>query len=78
MAEMVCALHARVLKIVKNGMIVELRDDANEPYKIYHADCWACPDCGTEILLLAPLAVAEHFEPSYQFYRDKVEIAIRY
>jgi hypothetical protein len=78
MAEMVCALHARVLKIVKNGMIVELRDDAGECYKIYHADCWACPDCGMEIVVLAPLAVAEHFEPSYQYFKDRVEMVFRY
>jgi hypothetical protein len=74
----VCVKDGRVLKIVKNGVISELVDDNGDPYKIYYADRWACPECGLEILVTAPNAVAEHWEEAYSFYSTRIETQFSY
>jgi hypothetical protein len=70
----VCVNHGLEFKIVENGVIAEQLDDNGDPYKVYRADKWACPECGIDILVLAPLAVAEHWQQGYSFYANRIEV----
>lgn len=75
----ICVLHGRTLRVVKNGVYVEQLDGYRQPYKIYSADVWACPEasreCGYDLLVTAPLPVAEAFqEEAYARYKEHVTV----
>lgn len=46
-----CAKCERDLKPEKNGVwLIEMFQGNTEPYAIWHADLWKCPECGIEIV----------------------------
>ena len=57
----------------KNGVLV--CEHANfGPYKIWSADLWKCPNCGSEIIVgFGYNSVSEHFQDDFQDWLKKVE-----
>ena len=61
------------LRIKKNGVTVEQLDGYGEPYKLWDADLYECPECNLEIISgfgSAPLA--EQWQPSYVAQRERL------
>jgi len=75
---MMCVKCGKELKIKKNEIIVEELVDTHS-CRIWEADLWECPRCGTEIITgfgLAP--IAEHFQDGYQkiLAREKERVRV--
>lgn len=70
----VCAEDGRELKIVRNAELVEELLDDGSPYKIYYADRWTCPACGTDIMVTAKNAVSHHFQEEYSEWSSDVAV----
>lgn len=68
MPEMVCGKCKTELKIETTGVyVVEYFNDPPQPYKIWQADQWMCPNCEYDIVAgfgLDPIAV--HHEPEFE------------
>ena len=63
---MICVKCGKELKCKKNEVVVE-ELAGNDSYRIWEADLWECPKCGTEIIAgfgLEP--ITEHFEKDYR------------
>jgi len=46
---------------------------SSEPYKVWHADTWKCPGCGTEIVAgFGNRPALEHFEKDFEASLDKI------
>ena len=70
MPKMICAKDQTELRPKKNGVyLVETFQPDRKPYRIWSADLWICPECGSEIISgfsgqgLTP--IAEHFEENF-------------
>lgn len=75
----VCVPCERFMRPKKNGFSIiegmpthngakpgKAEPEAWEPYKLWHADLWACPDCGATIVIGAAAApLAEHYQPGF-------------
>lgn len=77
-AALACVKCAKFLRRKKNGVVVEegrpLDHDSQTwgPYKLWMADLFVCPGCGTEVVSgFAQQNFAEHFEPDYNAQRAK-------
>lgn len=70
----VCVKDGRELEILKNSVVGQQLDGNGDPYKIFYGDTWRCPECGIEMLALAPHPVAEHYEQAFALYSDRVEV----
>ncbi len=59
-----CVPCSTYLRPRKNGVnVLETMEDGKTPYKIWKADLWECPDCGTQVILgHGAHAIAEHYE----------------
>ena len=52
--------------------MLETYDDGR-PYKVWCADLWECPDCGTQVILgYGQRPIAEQFESDFQVELNKV------
>lgn len=72
---MVCVPCARFFKVEKNGVTFEegFGDGRGKPYKLWMADLYQCPKCGTRVIAgLGHGPVAEHHEPHYGKMREMV------
>lgn len=46
-----CARCLRDLRPEKNGVyLLEMAGDPPQPYALWHADLWTCPECKTRII----------------------------
>jgi hypothetical protein len=74
----ICAKDGRALKIVQNSVIAEewdgARDAGGQPYRVFYCDLWACPTCGTQILVTADQSVAQQHEDRYRQYADRAVV----
>ena len=53
--------------------VVEMFNSPPRPYRIWEADLWACPGCGTEVVDgFARAPVAEHFQESFKGVLERV------
>jgi len=65
--KIMCVKCGKQLKCKKNEVIVEESAD-NCSYRIWEADLWKCPKCGTEIIAgFGSEPMAEHFEKDYRY-----------
>lgn len=67
--KIMCVTCGKELKCKKNEVIVE-ELAGKRSYRIWEADLWKCPKCGTEIIAgfgLEP--IAEHFEKDNRYQR---------
>ncbi len=63
----------RFMRVQRNSVTVEELTAAGEPYKLWDADRYACPECGAEVITgfgAAPLV--EHWRPTYPQVRDRL------
>jgi hypothetical protein len=61
------------MRIKQNGVAVEEQTEVGEPYKLWDADKYRCPECGHEVISgfgREPLAV--HYQPRYQRSREQL------
>lgn len=68
MPRMVCVKCQVKLKPEKNGVTVveTFGTDSDEPYKLWDADLWKCPNCGVQIVSgFAQHNYAEHYQPDF-------------
>jgi len=68
MPRMVCVKCQIKLKIKRNGVhVVETFGvDSDEPYKLWRADLWECPDCGAQVVSgFGASNYAEHYEADF-------------
>ena len=63
----------RFMRPKKNTVTVEeLMEDGN-PYRLWDADLYECPECGVEIIAgFAQEPFAEHYQPSYAEQRKRL------
>jgi len=60
------------MKVTKNGVTVEELDGNREPYKLWRADLYTCPDCQAQVITgFGSNPIAEHFQPSYKKLKDR-------
>jgi len=55
-------------KLKHNGVKAGLAEPESwEPYKLWHADLWECPDCEAQIIVGAGYSpIAEHYQPGFR------------
>jgi hypothetical protein len=64
----------RFMRVKKNSVTVEELLEDGGPYKLWDADLWACPECGTEVISgFAKLPLAEHYQADYALQRLRFE-----
>ena len=70
MTRVTCGPCGRFMRVQTNAVTVEELTETGEPYKLWRADEYACPDCGTTAVSgFAMCAYAEHYETSYSDLR---------
>ncbi len=83
MRGLACVPCGKFFRIVKNGFIVEEgmpneRDGTWGPYKLWRADLYICPSCGTKVVTgFAANPFAEHFEDRYKEQAEKYPPQLR-
>jgi hypothetical protein len=67
MPKMVCVECKTELQIAKNDVhVIEYFLDPPQPYKIWNADGWECPECHKRIIAgFASGPFAQHWEPDF-------------
>lgn len=74
----ICVKCEKEMRPEKNGVYIEEHMNDGSPYKIWHADLWKCPVCGTELICgFAINPTAHHFEDHYSEEQKRVEYHIR-
>ena len=64
----------RIMAVIKNSVTVEELLPDGGPYKLWDADLYACEECGVEVITgFAQLPFAEHYQPTYQAQRARLE-----
>jgi hypothetical protein len=62
MPQLICVPCARFLKPKKVGVLAEELTTDQQPYKIWLADLYACPECGVEIVTgFGAHPISEHY-----------------
>ena len=63
----------------KNSItVLETYDDGERPYKVWQADLWECPDCGTQLITgYGSRAISEQHEDDFDYYVGKVTHTIK-
>ena|SRR3989442_5487144 len=75
MPTMVCVPCAVFFKVEKNAVAFEegMGDGRGRPYKLWFADRYQCPQCGTQVLAgLNKEPVAEHYQKDYADWRAAI------
>jgi hypothetical protein len=63
----------RFMLCKQNSVTVEELMEDGSPYKLWDADLWECPDCGTQIITgFGKSPLAEHYQPNYQEVRTRL------
>ena len=63
----------RFMQPQKNGVTVEELLESGGPYKLWDADLWHCPECGTRVITgFGQTPLAEHWQPNYQMQRTRL------
>ena len=53
--------------------VLQTMDDIGTPYKIWNADLWECPTCGTQVILgYGVNHISEHYEPEFASWMKQV------
>ena len=76
MPTMVCVPCAVFFKVERNGVVFEegFGDGARRPYKLWMADRYECPKCGTQVIAgLGRERVAEHYEKDYAAWCERLQ-----
>ena len=76
MPTMICVPCKVFLKIERNGVTFEegFGDGQQRPYKLWMADLYRCPACDRQVIAgLGRDRVAEHYEPDYDVWREKLQ-----
>lgn len=64
--QVVCVECGREMNVEKNGVIVEETTEDQQPYKLWSADLYECPDCGRKVITgFAQHPLAMHHETRY-------------
>ena len=62
-----CVSCKTYLRPRKNDITVLQQDSEGHPYKLWCADLWECPDCGTQVILgYGENAFSEHYEDDFK------------
>lgn len=57
----------------KNDIYVLETMSSDEPYRIWNADLWECPDCGHQVILgYGTNHISEHYEPEFASWMKQV------
>lgn len=65
---------SRIMRVKKNGITVEETTESGEPYRLWSADLWACPNCGIEVISgFGRHPVAEGYEGRYTAVRAQLD-----
>lgn len=74
----VCVLHGRELKIIQNTVYAEQLYDGDSVhgngYQVWSTDKWACPECGFELLVTAPHAIAQSWQEDYDRWSNRTTV----
>jgi len=57
------------MQCAKNSVTVEEVTEDGMPYKLLSADRYACPECGTSVIVGFGEPLAEHWQPEYATIR---------
>jgi hypothetical protein len=61
------------MRVKKNSVTVEELLEDGAPYKLWDADVWECPDCGSEVIAgFGARPLAEHYQPDYRVQRARL------
>ena len=72
-SEILCVSCGRFMRPKKNAVTVEELTERGESYKLWDADLYSCPDCGTEIIIgFGKHPMAEHYQPNYNEQRARL------
>ena len=73
-----CVACGAFMRCSKTGMIVEELDSQEGPYKIWSCDEFACPHCGTKVVLnFGRGPIAEQWQPEYAVFKSRVVHRLR-
>lgn len=71
-SNLVCVSCGAFMRVKKNGVTVEEQTEDSQPYKLWDADLYACPQCGTEVITgFGREPLAEHYQPTYAKTRER-------
>jgi len=74
----VCVECRLAMRPLKNGVVVEEMSDS-ESYKLWLADSWKCPSCGSRVITgFAREPLSEHFMPTHQAKLDREPDRLRF
>jgi hypothetical protein len=65
----------RFYQVERNSITVEELDELGRPYKLWDADLWRCPSCGTTLVTgFGRQPIAEHWQPTYREQRARLAV----
>ena len=71
---MLCTKCSVKFKPCRSGVsVVEMFGRPPQPYKIWDADLWQCPGCGTQIVAGFASAATEHYEQNFPDMLTRVQ-----
>ena len=63
----------RFMRPITNSVVVEELMESGDPYKLWDADLWGCPECGARIIAgFGRLPIAEYYQPTYAEMRERL------
>lgn len=63
----------RFMQCKRNSVTVEELLENGEPYKLWDADLWECPECGSQVITgFGARSIAEHWHPTYAEQRARL------
>lgn len=63
----------RFMTVKKNAVTVEEQLEDGDPYKLWDADLYECPQCGWQVITgFAQLPLAEHYQDTYEAQRRRL------
>ena len=66
------------MRPIKNSITVEELLEDGQPYKLWDADMWECPECRARVIAgFGQRPIAEHYQPTYAEQRARLAPVIR-
>jgi hypothetical protein len=63
----------RFMQCKHNSVTVEELKEDGLPYKLWDADLWECPECGTHVIAgFGKRPIAEHYQSNYAEIRERL------
>jgi hypothetical protein len=74
MNKLICVHCQTEFRVKSNDVyLVEMFNDPPRPYKIWSADSWECPGCGSVVLSGFSQECWEHFETDFAYHLEMIK-----